>query len=693
MTTLGMVLSLLLTLSLIFSSAQVYRVNSISSRVQSVADASALAAQNVVAEYMIVVRLCDAVVLSLSLTSASACGLGIAAMCVPGGQSIGEKLLESSYRIADARDKFSRRAVDGLNRVQKALPFLCAVQAASTAAANGKDSSYTALALSVPSEVSDISAPTDDGALDQAIGEAKENASDIREQACIADEAAKDAQRAKQKAFEHDCGAYPSYCMAERAGTLAGMSGLDNPLYASVDTWSFFAAINRAKAYYPRRLAQEAPSNSSVAEQAKSALRKRFYAYASDLIEQGYAHDSGESFVYYFPTVPKNSSEVKETPLYTDPVYPYTADEEKVTLHAWEGCPNAVDVQGYVAIESFPKDGYTPCPLCEFSEASMGKVAAASTSIDNGFEYHYACVAQAAKEYGEALDRARPAKSEVKRRAGGVFDAIGEFLSHAAKMRIDANPPGSSGVVVLTANTGPDAPAKGFESTFVKASGNLGARVSISAATLVADPSGEGKSVIASLTDGLKDKGSALGAMGVVLDLWSGMLEVYADGQEALEGAISGGLDSIPLVGPSGLGKWAASAFSSVVEAAGFAPANLDALRPVIVNTAHVAAVDDGAFSARLLELKRVAIENPLSSNDPFAALARAVGARASDEIESSDGTIEVATFDFGGGGSRIPITIALPDAVKDAAPGFVDRLTETLIDVHSSLSGARPWD
>ena len=111
------------------------------------------------------------------------------------------------------------------------------------------------------------------------------------------------------------------------------------------------------------------------------------------------------------------------------------------------------------------------------------------------------------------------------------------------------------------------------------------------------------------------------------------------------------------------------------------------------MNTAHVAASDEGSFSARLIELKKVAVENPLASNDPFAALVRAAGSRASDAIESSDGTIEVASFDFGGGGASIPITISLPEAAKDAAPGFVERLAETLIDVHSSISGSRPWD
>ena len=98
MTTVGMVVSLLLALSMIFSSAQVYRIQSVSSRVQSVADAGALAAGNVVAEFMVAVRVCDSVALSLSLTSLTSTGLRVVACCVPGGQGVGAKLLEAGAR-------------------------------------------------------------------------------------------------------------------------------------------------------------------------------------------------------------------------------------------------------------------------------------------------------------------------------------------------------------------------------------------------------------------------------------------------------------------------------------------------------------------------------------------------------------------------------------------------------------------
>ena len=105
MTTVGMVVSLLLALSMIFSSAQVYRIQSVSSRVQSVADAGALAAGNVVAEFMVAVRVCDSVALSLSLTSLTSTGLGVVACCVPGGQGVGAKLAQRI--ILELRDKVS----------------------------------------------------------------------------------------------------------------------------------------------------------------------------------------------------------------------------------------------------------------------------------------------------------------------------------------------------------------------------------------------------------------------------------------------------------------------------------------------------------------------------------------------------------------------------------------------------------
>lgn len=66
--TVGMVLALLITLSLIFTCAKVYEVNSVSAQVQETADAAVLAAENTVGEFYIVVTVCDAITFTLSLT-------------------------------------------------------------------------------------------------------------------------------------------------------------------------------------------------------------------------------------------------------------------------------------------------------------------------------------------------------------------------------------------------------------------------------------------------------------------------------------------------------------------------------------------------------------------------------------------------------------------------------------------------
>lgn len=469
MTTVGVVLSLLVTLALVFSAGQAYRVGSASSEVQNVADAAALAAQNEVGEFMIVVRVCDAAVLSLSLTSLVATGLGVAALCTPATASASETLLKAGRDVAYARDRFAEKAADGLDRLQRLLPFLAAANAASVASANnGASSSYVALALLVPASGKKIAV---DGAAEledvaEAVGD---EADEVRQAADEAERAAERANEAKRRAFEHDCGLDPSYCMYERASALAGMSGSENPLFRSVDAWSFSVALKRAQAYYPRRLAVEAPADGSVEEQARSALRKRFYAFAADEVGRGYVHEGADSFDAWFPRLPKNTEEMRSTALYTEAAYPCTVDEEgRATAHAWAGCPAAAGSGSLVSIAQTEAEPFAECAECGFSAASMGKVAAASSSIDNGFEYHYEAVAKAAGEYEEARAELDPLADEVKRRAGGLFDEVKDALAKVAGKRLSAQPPGRYGVVALVANTASVAASSGFGSSFVR---------------------------------------------------------------------------------------------------------------------------------------------------------------------------------------------------------------------------------
>lgn len=178
----------------------------------------------------------------------------------------------------------------------------------------------------------------------------------------------------------------------------------------------------------------------------------------------------------------------------------------------------------------------------------------------------------------------------------------------------------------------------------------------------------------------------------MALECWSGLLGAYAQGQDALRGAIRSALGGLPLIGASGLGDWAADAFESAIDAVGLEPASLDALRPVLVNSAHVAAADeDQAACARLLELKRVAVEHPLASNDAFTAVVGATERSLFAQVDGLGDTVEVATVDIEG--TAIPVTVALPPCVKEFSKGAIERIAGTLLAVRASVTGVRPWD
>ncbi|MEG1513009.1 MAG: molybdenum cofactor biosynthesis enzyme [Raoultibacter sp.] len=694
-----MVLALLITLSLLFTSAQVYRIESACSDIQNVADAAALAAENPVAEFFIVARVCDAVVLSLSLTAVATLGLGIAALCVPATIPLAEKLIKSGLDVVKARDSFSKKAAESLTALQKALPFLCAANAAAVVAANNKNSTgarYVGFALVLPTAGEEISVGALDAAetLSEEIGTHKE---EIAQAAQRAEEAAKRVNAEKRIGFMHDCGNSPNYCMHERAQTLSSLSAKDNPLYRSVDTWNFGVALKRAQAYYPARLAAEAPLDDSVEEQVRSALRTSFYTYATAQIARGYVRETDESFDADFPILPENTSQMKQTKLYTEAIYPLTENATGSMLHAWAGCPAAQGSSVKGSIASMDAGGFVECPHCHFSASSLGKVAAASTSIENGFEYHYEKVAKAAREYQKARETYNPLVQQVKSNVGGLLENVKKAFSQAISARISVAPPGRFGALAFVVNTARGPARQGFESSFVKSDATLGMRAAVSASVLVGDKAQEGSNVIASALDGVVQKSDALAFAGLdeVLDLWSSLLFAYLEGQRALQEGIKRAVDGIPLAGESGLGSWAAQMLCDLVETLGFQPVDLDAPKPVIVNTAHVAAADDSALAVRYVEVQHHAVsmaQHP--SSDVFSSVIDQMEAGALESLEGFDGEITLAQVELlGEGGPSIPLTIVLPEYITTTGATLVSSVAEALRGVASSVTGVRQWE
>lgn len=695
----GMVFALLITLSLIFTAAQVYEIESTSSHVQNVADAAALAAENEVAEFSVVVRLCDALVLTMSLTGIATMGLGVAALCTPATAPLADKLIKASMDIIDARNDFARRAASGLNRFQAFLPFFSAANAASVVQANSDaaaEGEYFGFAIVLPVEGAAIEVGALDSADDLA-GTVRENEARIKEAAEIAEEAASEARAEKERAFMADCGNDPGYCMYERAEHLAGLPAKDNPMYRSVDAWSFSVALKRAQAYYPARLARETPGGSSVEEQARSALRERYYRFAVEEIEKGYVRESEDTFEARFPLLPKNTEEMRATRLYTEAVYPMTLDGEgAAVMHAWPGCPGASGggSAGTGSIAQMEEGSLATCSTCGFTAASLGKVASASTSIDNGFEYHYNIVAEAADAYQKAREKARPSVEEAKTLTRDLLDEVGTALSDAASYRIESQPPGRYGAVAFVADLADVSASARFPSSFVKGGATVGARAAVSAAALASDDPSEGESVITALLDNV-DAGVATGPLGIVLDLWSSLLTCYADGMESLGKGVGDALSRMPLASESGLGTWAASAFSDVVDSLGLSPAKLDSPKPVLVNTAHVLAADASGFSSALLAAKEKCVAlGDAAGADLFSTALSVFEASALEALDGFERGIEIAVIEpFGETGPSIPLTIVLPPAVTSSAGRAVQGSIDRMRTVYAQAGGVRRWE
>lgn len=694
--TVGVALALLITLALIFSAAQVYEIESVSADIQEVADAAAIAAENVVGEYCVVATLCDAVALSLALSSLCCLGLSVAAACTPPTASLSETLLQTAQKLKRAQSSFVDKAQEALEKLKLLLPLAAAAKAASVIEANSNvrgNATYKGIAILVPWQ-SDPLEDHDTAKSDEAFASVEDERDDLEQRGEAAERAAHDADLYKQQAYRFDSGSESAYCMYERAKSLAHLNGGDNPFYSSAETWDFDVALKRAQAYYRARATSEHPEGNSVEERARSALRKRFYDYAKGELDKGYVNRTTESFTAYFPRLPKNTEEMKRTELYTTATYPISTDASgKLVMHAFTGCPSYAQGTPHGTGSIAQMDGnasFAVCSSCRFSPSSMGTVAAASSSIDNGFEYHYLKVAELADAYEVAHKKLAEESKTLKDRAQGLIDSIMDALDEAKGARIEIDPPGKYGAIAFVMTTDPG--RSSFMTGFVNAQGSFRTRAALSGATLLSESTESGKTALNSILDGYAGPDvPGIGATRIVLDLWSRLLKGYGEGQDALSGGIEEAIDAIPLASESGLGQWAAQCFSEALETLGLQPADLSPRKAVLVNTARIARADDSAFAARLVDVK---IENLGRNNmgDLFYGSLSSAEDAIVDAIDEADFTIEIARIEIVQGSLEIPITVSLPRSIKDAATASIHRTFTELEDYVADFIFDRRW-
>ncbi len=282
---------------------------------------------------------------------------------------------------------------------------------------------------------------------------------------------------------------------------------------------------------------------------------------------------------------------------------------------------------------------------------------------------------------------------EVQSRAEPLLEQCADLVKALGNVRIEAHPPGRNGAVALVANIAPMAAETGFESAFVASGYTLGARAAVAGATLLDDERNHGSEVMAEWSEGYaQEYGQHTGPAGMAYDLWTWLLAVYGDGQQALIDGVEDVLGGLPLASESGLGRWAAGALTGLFETAGLQPADMDNPKPVLVNTAYVAEAGSDGFAVRYAALQARARSMAGSSTDLFTSVVDSMESGAYEAIEQVGDGLKVAELEFPVGGMTVPIKLVLPPAVKDAASGLVDQAAAVLRGLYGSVTGIRVW-
>ena len=658
-TTLSSAVVILVVLTLLFSSTAAIWSMSRAGDTQAAADSGALAGANVVSSYHTAATVVDASILSLGLAGFATIGTGLVAILIPGAELAAGDMVDTGIEIIKTRNKFAKSASKGLQKIETALPYLVAARATQAVSAQDTEgATYTGTALAVPkTSESDFVALEGSEISTDVI---KDTSKDLERAADELQKASEETAKAKERAWLADCGGSDPAsvgscsCMWERARSLAKLSDIENPHYASSVTWEPQVALDRAKAYYRLRLANEAPQGSSVETKAESAARKAFYTYASAEVNRAYITEDGDRTTSYIPLLPRNTDEVRATELYTDAAWPTSTNDGKTYLHYGTSCPNYKKGTpgGLASVAAY--DGQDKCNRCHFGVSSLGAVAAPSTSIENGFEYHFDRFKDALKKYVECrnkeLELMRQTEDEADR-AGNAFDQAIKALS-GERPRIA--PPGRNGVVALAVSgaiSSPDELNSSFNTTV-----RLGDRGAISAAVLAPDDATAQNNVLSRFFSTLEERsGGVAGVLDDVMDVWGRLLVGYGDIQGSADELMDEMIDD--LGGDSGalgsIASWLGDTVSASVAALGLEPCDLRLRKPVLTDTANVIK-SPGSDITGLSNAQDKLRSIPLGVTDP-KALCEALEYQVERTISGTVFTL--AEIPLPGGGS-IPLTV-----------------------------------
>ncbi len=657
-TSLAAATAILVSLALVFSLAAASWVQTKAADTQVVADAGALAAANTLACYSTVVQILDAVVLSLGLVGILALAVGVVLCAIPVVDLGGAQVVQAARSLLEVRTKLSRSAAQGLSKLEEALPFLMAANSAAAIRANvGEAGDYLGVALPFPLE-----GTSDFGKLDvedtgDLIGDLLDSSGRLDDLTDKAEEAKAAADEARERGWQADCGP-GEYSMRQRAQTLAGLSGAANPYYPSSDGWGFGVAIERARAYYAARLAQEGYEGGDAKELARSQARRVFYEYALREVNESSAVVLEDGSVALdLHELPENTADMRETSLYLEVRWPCTVEGSATVIHASLDCPGAEGAFAGMASLSQQDSGEVGvCAACEFTIADLGMAASAPTNFENGFEHWWREVVRASRDYQEARNEQASQETQARQEAEKTKEAFQEAIGSLGVVRIDLSPPGRYGVVCVVADAHTYSSPE--ELAAYTGGAELPPRVAVAAATLAEDPAAKGNTALSGFFDGLVAQGGITGGVGGVLDVimsaWGDLLVSYDSGYDAVMGATDTAFSMLTRVGMGSVAEWLKTALRETVSLAGIEPVDLSAKKPVLTNTNDVMALSGNSWYRAVHSM--IVAAPSLGDAQDVSSVLQAMGLYT-QALTGSD-TIEVAKLEIPGTTLEIPIRI-----------------------------------
>lgn len=344
---------------------------------------------------------------------------------------------------------------------------------------------------------------------------------------------------------------------------------------------------------------------------------------------------------------------MRQTTLYTDVRWPCTSEQDGRTLHASAACAGAKGAAaGTASLSQLDAGAARRCDTCRMDSSAMGSVAAASTSIDNGFEHYWKIIVDESREYENAREELAQAEEQMRDLAGEGASAFDKAMEALAVPRPRLCPPGAWGCVAV-ATRGQEMVPSQVTSAFLEES-SVPAGAAVSAATLAPDNETEGNDVLTRSFEAISDElfeGDA-GVLGSVGNLWARFLEGYGAAVGNLDSVAGSILDGIDGVFGTTVGSWLRDKIKQSMRDAGFEPADLRLRKPVVTNSQNV--LDKAGYDH--VSTARELVGKLPDSSDP-ATLAQALGQEIVNEL-GDDGQVTIAEIPIPGTELTVPLTI-----------------------------------